>query len=289
MRWLERKVDKFCLTHPRFGIPNLMLYILGGNIVVYLLDVFSNGFASALLGLSIGAIRYNLELWRLVTFVFVPDYRNPIWFVVFLSFYYFLGTTMEREWGTARFTMFYLVGSLLTAVSGVISFLFGLDILLTLGAVHDTLFLAFATLFPDQYIRVYFILPVKAKWLAAFYVFMEVWDIISLRGAFFTLILPFILPQLLASWLNYLIFFWSDVSDIVCRALGRARHQNSAQTINFKKAAKSAYQEKGYIHKCAVCGKTDTDYPDMEFRYCSKCNGYYCYCEEHINNHTHIE
>ena len=63
----------------------------------------------------------------------------------------------------------------------------------------------------------------------------------------------------------------------------------SRQTVNFKKATKQAQQQKGYIHKCAVCGKTDTDYPNEEFRYCSKCNGYYCYCSEHIHNHVHIQ
>ena len=66
-------------------------------------------------------------------------------------------------------------------------------------------------------------------------------------------------------------------------------HRTSRQTVNFKQATKHAQQTKGYIHKCAVCGKTDTDYPDEEFRYCSKCNGYYCYCSEHIHNHVHIQ
>ena len=67
------------------------------------------------------------------------------------------------------------------------------------------------------------------------------------------------------------------------------KHRTSAQTINFKKAQKELRQRRGYLHKCAVCGVTDQDDPNMEFRYCSKCNGYYCYCANHINNHTHVQ
>ena len=76
-------------------------------------------------------------------------------------------------------------------------------------------------------------------------------------------------------------------------ALGRKsiqmKHRTSAQTINFKKAQKELRQRRGYLHKCTVCGVTDQDNPDMEFRYCSKCSGYYCYCANHINNHTHVQ
>ena len=97
-----------------------------------------------------------------------------------------------------------------------------------------------------------------------------------------------VIPPLVAM-LNYLLFFWSDIAGFFTRTFHRAKHQTSRQTINFKQATRHAQQQKGYIHKCAVCGKTDTDYPDEEFRYCSKCNGYYCYCSEHIHNHVHIE
>ena len=83
----------------------------------------------------------------------------------------------------------------------------------------------------------------------------------------------------------YVLFFWSYLTPY----FRRFRHQSSRQTINFKKAARDVKKEKGYLHKCAVCGITDADDPNMEFRYCSKCNGYYCYCMNHINNHVHIQ
>ena len=96
--------------------------------------------------------------------------------------------------------------------------------------------------------------------------------------------LPGVIIPLVAI-LNYFIFFWDNFLQL----FGRVKYQTSRQTVNFKKATKQAQQQKGYIHKCAVCGKTDTDYPNEEFRYCSKCNGYYCYCSEHIHNHVHIQ
>lgn len=290
-RSVDTWLDRFAYSHPRFGIPHLINYILVGNVVIYLLDMFSSGYATALLGLDFGSI-LNLQLWRLVTFIFVPDASKPIWFVVSLFFYYFLGNTMEQQWGTAKFTLFYLFGAVLTVLASIVTYFWSggmFSYIITLSSVHSTLFLAFATLFPDAQIRVYFILPVKAKWLAVFYVFIELWDIVSMNRAFLPLMLPILLPALLASWINYALFFWSDISAFFRRIVGTTKHQNSKQTINFKKATKQAQQQKGYIHKCAVCGKTDTDYPDEEFRYCSKCNGYYCYCSEHIHNHVHIE
>ena len=96
-----------------------------------------------------------------------------------------------------------------------------------------------------------------------------------------------ILP--LVAILNYLLFFWSFLTDFVRYQRRRAKHQTSKQTVNFRQATRKAQEKKGYLHKCAVCGKTDTDYPNEEFRYCSKCNGYYCYCSEHIHNHVHIQ
>ena len=93
----------------------------------------------------------------------------------------------------------------------------------------------------------------------------------------------------LVAVVNYLIFFWPELAGLLGRTARRRRYTASKKTVNFQKAARQAQQQKGYIHKCAVCGKTDTDYPNEEFRYCSKCNGYYCYCSEHIHNHVHIQ
>ena len=289
MRAIEKQIDKFCREHPRFGIPNLMLYIAIANVAIYLIDTFS-----AVGGISLSDMLYfsrdaifHGQIWRLITFVLLPQGGNLFGiqgtgiFTVVLSafFYYWIGRLLENQWGTARFNAFYLMGILLNIVFGLIV---GYA---SMYYINLSMFFSFAFLFPDSWVRLFYIIPVKVKWLAWVDAALFVWDILKL--IFYGAPLLALLPVL--AILNFLIFFWSDITDVVGRYTHRFQHQHSKQTVNFKKATKTAYEQKGYIHKCAVCGKTDTDYPDMEFRYCSKCNGYYCYCEEHINNHVHIQ
>ena len=153
--------------------------------------------------------------------------------------------------------------------------------------VNLSLFFAFATLYPNMQVLLFFIIPIKIKWLAWIDAALFGWSVLSSLFGVFTsglAALPGVIIPLVAI-LNYFIFFWDNFLQL----FGRVKYQTSRQTVNFKKATKQAQQQKGYIHKCAVCGKTDTDYPNEEFRYCSKCNGYYCYCSEHIHNHVHIQ
>jgi hypothetical protein len=279
---LHRWLDRFCASHPRFGIPNLMKYIVIGNVVVFLLDEFSNGLCSALLSFSPAAIAQG-QIWRVISFIFIPVSSGSTFFsrvlllAISLYFYWFIGNILEREWGSGKFTIFYATGIVLTIVAGIFTRGWGV----TMFYVNMSMFFSFASLYPDMRVLFFFVIPMKVKWLA--------W----LDGAFFAVEcvrylwagLPVLCLLPLVAVVNYLIFFWPDVSAL----LGRAKRRTSRQTINFQKATRQAQQQKGYIHKCAVCGKTDTDYPNEEFRYCSKCNGYYCYCSEHIHNHVHIQ
>ena len=289
MKTPDRIIDRFTLKHPNFGIPNLILYLIVANVAVFSADLFSGGLISGLLSLEPRLILSG-QVWRAVTFVLVPTSQKPIWFVVSMFFYYFMGTTMEREWGTAKFTLFYLTGSLLTLIAAFLCELCSIWIGgYGLYYIHQSLFLAFATLYPEAPMRFYFIIPIKAKWLAALWLFLQVYDIISLSSYLIPLLLPTMLFLLLSALLNYLLYFWEDVGVLFGRAQAQRRHQSSSQTINFKKAQKELQQRRGYLHKCSVCGVTDQTDPNMEFRYCSKCNGYYCYCTEHLSDHVHIK
>ena len=284
---ISRWLDRFCYQHPNFGIPNLMKYIAAGNVLVFLLDLFSNGTFTHIIAFYPSMILKG-QVWRLVTFVFVPMNSGLIWFVFSVMLYYYLGSTLERQWGTARFSMFYLVGVVINILMGFVLY-FALGQPYTMATanmyyVNMAMFFAFATLYPDMQMLLYGILPIKVKWLAWLDAALFALDIFgSLRsGAPLFALLPIV------GVLNYLIFFWDDLMGILNRGAGRAAHKAKPKTINFKKAQKQVQQRKGYLHKCSVCGVTDADDPNMEFRYCSKCNGYYCYCMEHINNHTHI-
>ena len=290
MQRINRKIDEFCYRHPNFGIPNLMKIIVLGTAFVYVLYMLT-GYNSG----AISFLTFNLsdfihgEIWRAITFLFVPNtgltgsMRGAFWLIISLFFYYFLGSALEREWGTAKFNIYYFSGALLSLlclfslISGVAFSLSGTYY------VNMSMFFAFAMLYPDTTILFWFI-PIKIKYLAWISGALFAFDILAflLRLNFAGALLPVV------ALLNFFIFFADDLLSWLRRITGRTAHRASPKTIQYKKAVKEQKKEKGYHHKCAVCGKTDTDYPNLEFRYCSKCNGYYCYCADHINNHIHI-
>ena len=291
---MQQWLDRFCYKHPRLSIPGLMRYIVIGNVLVFLLDLFSSGGAALGTGLfsfNANAILHG-QVWRVITFIFVPyTSRNLFLLLLTLYFYYFIGTALEREWGANKFTIFYFFGVILNILIG---FLVGTA---SMYYVNMSMFFAFATLYPDLQFLLFFIIPVKAKWLAwidgAYFAIAVVRFLIA--GQFLYALIPIV------AVLNYLLFFASDIGGKVSywkgRAKQKARQQEFRQSyqrggagpkvVNFHDAKTKA--KTNYLHKCAVCGKTDVTDPQMEFRYCSKCNGYYCYCADHINSHIHIQ
>ena len=284
LKKLSDAVDRFCYRHPRFGVPDLMRYIVIGNVVVYLLARFSKWSAVSFLSFSLHDL-LNGELWRLVTFLFVPDNANLLVLAISLYFYYFIGSTLEREWGTAKFSLYYLSGAVLTVLAAIVATLIsGWNVTVSgTGYVNLSMFFAFAMLYPDAQVLLLFIIPVKMKWLAwagaAWFAGGIVWSLIQWNPA--GVLLPLI------ALLNFFIFFGADLLSFV----DRHRRRYSPKTVQFKKAVRSQAkraQEQGYHHKCEVCGRTDTDYPDLQFRYCSRCAGYHCFCQDHIFNHVHF-
>ena len=288
MKKLYDGVQRFCAAHPRFGIPNLMRVIVIGNVAVYVLMLLTqanDANALSFLTFNLNALLHG-EVWRLVTFVFVPAYSSPFALLISLYFYYWIGSTLERQWGTAKFNLYYISGALLTVLGVVLASLITGNPYLTAagtGYVNLSMFFAFAFLFPDTTELLFFILPVKMKWLAYLDGALFAFDIIKAIGAhnWAGVVLPIV------ALLNFAVFIWPEVHYLK----ERAKYQNSRKTVQFRQAqqqqAKQA-QQQGYRHKCAVCGRTDTDYPDLQFRYCSKCVGYHCFCQDHIFNHVHF-
>ena len=280
-------MDRFAWKHPRFGIPNLMRYIVIISAVVFLLDYFSNGAASYMLYFDAGLILEKGELWRLITWLFVPSGNNIFWTIIGLFCYYSIGSSVEGYWGRVKFNLFYLSCVVITVVLAFVSLLWTDYPYITNGMLNNVLFLVFATLFPTAMIRIQFIIPIQAKWLAALYVVLTIYDIFKYGLGY----LIFMLPMYLGIWLPYLVFFWDRVWDLLAEFGFRFRHQNSKQTIQFKTAVRQQKKkdaERGYRHKCAVCGRTDTSNPELEFRYCSRCAGYHCFCQDHIFQHEHF-
>ena len=271
-------IDRFCARHPRFGISNLMLYIVIAQAAVYVLDLFMNGMLTAYWLPFHRELILHGQIWRLVSFVFIPSATSPFYLLMGCYFYYWIGQTLERTWGTAKFNLFYLCGVVLSVLMGMVV---GYT---EISYVNLSIFLIIATLYGDMQVLLFFVVPIKMKWMALIDVVLIVVDVLGYAraGLWIFALVP------LASFVNYFIFTWPFWS----YKLGIVKRQADPKVIHFKKvqrqAVKQASGQAGYRHKCAVCGITDADHPDMEFRYCSKCDGYFCYCMDHINSHVHM-
>lgn len=277
MNTFFRNAERFFLRNRDRGIKNLMLYIAIGNALVYLLMLIdpSNTVWSALI-FDRTSILHG-QVWRLVSFVLVPAVSGGAFgvFVTFLLlfFYYRIGGMMENTIGVCKFNCFYFTGVALLDLVGLI-----FDVSFTGDALSLSLFAAFATLYPDVRILLMYILPVKAKYLAWVYLGLTALEVVLFRSLY-----P-VVPLL-----NYLLFFWSDLPNLLPDKKFTVRKKQKPNP-NWAKNYRVVHQqsERPYRHKCTVCGRTDVTDPQLEFRYCSQCNGYYCYCMDHINNHAHI-
>ena len=268
------KIEEFCRKHPGFGIPNLMRYIVIANAVFWIMGAINPVLMNYMLFNP--ALILRGQIWRLISFVFIPPSMGVLAFIAFY-FYYWIGSTLEQQWGTGQFTIYFFTGVILTILYGfLIYFITGRSVSLSSTYIFLSMFFSFAALFPDMQVLFMFIIPVKMKYLAL------------VDAAFFLLSVfttPFpenLLP--VVAVLNFLIFCGGELKNLLPR-------RQSKSTINFKRESARIRREESqklYTHKCAVCGRTDADYPNLEFRYCSRCVGYHCFCADHINNHIHF-
>lgn len=290
MKKLRSSFERFCFRNRNKGIPNLMLYISIGSAIVYLISMISQNYVLYnLLCFNREAILHG-QVWRLVTYPLTLMQGNILFQLVCLLCYYSLGRAMENQWGTCKFNLFYLTGVVLMDVY---SMIFGGTA--TVYYLNMSLFLSYATMYPQASFLLFFIIPIKA-WVFALFDL-----VIILVGLFSPPYGPWNLFPIIAL-ANYFLFFGKDVLNLIpvswvanFRRLTRRVKggKQKAKVIPFPNAGSyeaSVQSVKGpYTHRCTVCGKTDVSNPELEFRYCSRCKGYFCYCQDHINNHAHIQ
>ena len=289
MKNLRRKFERFCYQNRSKGIPNLMLYICIGTAIVYLFTMATNNTVLySALQFDRAAILRG-QVWRLITYPLTTSSGNILFMLITLLCYYSLGAAMENQWGTFKFNLFYLTGVVLMDIYGMI---FGCRADVTY--LNLSLFLSYATMYPQASFLMFFIIPIKAWVLALFDLAM------ILLGVFAVPFGPENLFPIIAL-ANYFLFFGKDVLNVIPvswtanlrRLFRKAPKSDRPKVVPFPRAgsyeATTASAKAPYTHRCTVCGRTDVSNPELEFRYCSKCNGYYCYCQDHINNHTHIQ
>lgn len=318
---LRTRFERFCYQNQRKGIPNLMLYVVLGSAVVYLMTQMSgNSTLYELLRFDRSKILQG-QVWRLITYVFTYQVTNSNFLLVAISLfcYYSLGRAMENAWGTFRFNLFYLCGIVLmdvyaVALGGIGNTVEAYGVTVTIVGQESvyadmvyylnlSLFLGYATLYPDAHFLLFFIIPVKAWIFGLVDILLTLYSVISYMTAFDgTLLLPHSLFPLVAIG-NYFLFFGKDVVNLIpmswrirISGLFRKKPKNSKKktgTVPFPggdtREAPAPKAKVPYVHRCTVCGRTDVSDPELEFRYCSRCNGYFCYCQDHISSHTHVE
>ena len=281
MNWLDKLERKF----GRYAISNLTVYLLAGYVIgeaiIYLMP--------DLLGWIVlePALILRGQVWRIISWVLVPPTTRPISLLFLILLYYSLGTALERTWGAFRYNIYIFSGILFTVVAvfalyGILYAIYGMELplsavgLVSTNYITMSIFLAFAAIYPDMEVMLYFILPIKMKWMALVYVVMALYYFITggivNRGA------------IAASLLNFVIFFLSS------RNMRRFGPREQARKARFKRQSRPHMTyANGARHRCAVCGRTELDDPNLEFRFCSKCKGNYEYCQDHLFTHEHVK
>lgn len=283
MSWFEKKFGKY-------AINNLSLVLIMCYAVGYIIQLINKGFLDYLTLNPYAVVRG--QVWRLFTWIIVPpDSSNFIFVIIMLLFYYSIGTSLERTWGTYRYNVYIFSGMLFTILGSFLmmgySYAFYsqyvqanpgyfFEIAATFFStyyVNMSIFLAYAATFPDAQVLFMFIIPIKVKWLGIIYgVFLAIQAFTGTSYERFAII---------ASLLNFFIF-WLRSKEIKRFAPKEIkRRQSFRQEVNRNSQITK--------HRCAICGRTEKDCPNMQFRFCTKCDGNFEYCEEHIYNHKHVK
>mgnify|MGYP001374349555 CR=1 FL=1 len=291
MNWIDKLERKF----GRFGVENLTMYVIICYVVGYFLAYFNPSLLS-MLSLE-PALILRGQIWRIITWViYPPSMSNVLWFVIAIVFFYYpIGTSLERTWGSFRYTLYIFSGLLFVLIAAFITYFVtggfvvidGMTYMIG-GSVFTTyyvslsVFLAYAACYPDMQILLWFVIPIKMKWMAIVYGVMVLYDMITyLRMGLWVYVVPII-----ASLLNFVLFFFST------RNVQRYNPKEVHRRREFKKAVAQSRVNPatGGItkHKCAICGRTEKDDPNLEFRYCSKCAGNLEYCMDHLYTHKHV-
>lgn len=263
---MPRLIDKLERRFRRFSIPNLTQAIILVQMVCYVLAQSRPQFLLQIV--LVPELVLQGEIWRLVTFVFDPPHTNILFAALGWYMFFLMGTALEGQWGAFRYNLYLLIGYVATLAA----------VFLIPGARDDmasnvflagSVFLAFAFFYPDFQIYLFFLLPIKVKYLAmltwAGYLLAFAQGDWASRAA------------IVAAVANFLLFFGSDIW---------LRMRSSHRRMEY--ARRQLVTPKRIVHKCTICGATEKTHPQMEFRYCSKCAGSYEYCADHLRDHLHV-
>lgn len=284
---LERKFGKY-------AISNLSLYLILCYGCGYILTLINPTFISYLTLNPYMILRG--QIWRIFTWIIVPPDSLDFFTIIMLYFYYSIGTTLERTWGAFYYNVYLFMGMIFTVLGsflmlgisyvqmgdalayyGPADFFTVTSYMFTTYYINMSIFLGFAVTYPNMQVLLMFILPIKVKWMGILYGVLLVYDFITS---------PLIRKVAIgASLLNFIVFFFMTRNGFMLRMSPKEVKRRH----DFQREVKKAKPVSIAKHKCAICGRTSDEYPELEFRFCSKCNGNYEYCQEHLFTHTHVQ
>ncbi|MBQ2802813.1 MAG: hypothetical protein IJF07_02825 [Lachnospiraceae bacterium] len=284
-------MSKFEKKFGKYAIPNLTLMLIMSYVVGYIITLINSNFLTYLT-LDPYQILHG-QIWRIFTWVIIPPSSLDPFTIIMLFFYYNIGTTLERTWGTYRYNVYILSGMLFTVIGSFLClgyiYLTNADLvaskevasyLFAVGSsqfstyyINLSIFLAFAAIYPDMQVLLFFIIPVKMKWMGILDVVLMV--ISFMQGG------TFVKFAIVASLLNFIVYYLGS----------RNRRHLAPKEVKRRAEFKQQIKRSSRMtrHKCAICGKTEEDDPALEFRFCSKCNGNYEYCQNHLFTHEHVK
>lgn len=278
-------LDKMERKFGKYAIRNLSLYLIICYAFGYIIQIVNANFFAYLTLEPIYVLQG--QVWRLFTWILVPPSTGNIFLtLLMLYFYYSIGSNMERVWGTFRYNVYLFSGMLFTILGAFLTFVIyqygygqtplGIGLYVSTYYVNMSIFLAYAATFPQMQVVIFLLIipvPIRVKWLGIIYGAMLVME--ALRSGMIGRIM------ILASLLNFVLFF----------LISRNRMYASPKEIHRRQVYRQQVKKAQAItkHKCAICGRTDESNPELEFRFCSKCEGNYEYCQDHLFTHEHVK
>lgn len=269
-------IDRLDRRFGRHAVGGLVTYLIAVQVALYILQFFrlDQQFANDSIRELIELVPEKVlegEVWRLVTFMFEAPVTHPIWAFFYWYLLHLFATTLEQRWGPFRLNLYLLVGWAATVlVAMLVPQLRQTEV--TNGYLYTSVFLAFAQLYPDFELRLFFVLPVKVKWLA-----LLTW-------------IGFVQSVVIGGWpafwiaaattADFLLFLGSDV-------WRSARHWRRGHQFQ-RRVQQGQAARAAFFHECSVCGLNSKEAPRVQFRYCSQCDDQRCYCPEHLQSHEHL-
>lgn len=303
---MNQFLNKLERKYGRYAVPDLIKYVIILYCAGAAIGMLNENIYYEYLSLDFSAI-FHGQVWRLFTYLIEPyGFSSGMGFMVSILFFaiqvnlfFLFGRSLEQAWGTFRFNLYFISGWFLNIVAALILYLSPLHSTMYLSGfqyIYWSMFFAFAALNPDMQFLIWFIIPIKVKWLAildAVYLLYQVFGNIVRAiqcishgmnvwgGAYLSIALA-----ILVGMANFLVYFFST------RNYRRISPKDIRRRQHFKKQVNQARRSAapgGTRHRCAICGRTELDDESLEFRYCSKCEGNYEYCSEHLFTHQHVK